>query len=160
MKCAGLWSMLVFGPAVKLTPAEISERLSGRALIHHGRRVKARFKGDTKRGRQTNTFSKTKKSLFCNLRNGQIFAADLQPRSDVYHYVFEFLNAAERNCRTAPRKDLQDRVRTRSSGLGGSRPDRLESVPDVLQYRDTSLQRNDPFVGPYSTTIPTALWWP
>ena len=27
-------------------------------------------------------------------------------------------------------------------------------------YRGTSLIRNSPFVGPYSRTMPRALWWP
>ena len=28
------------------------------------------------------------------------------------------------------------------------------------QYRGTSLIRNSPLLGPYSRTVPRALWWP
>ena len=35
----------------------------------------------------------------------------------------------------------------------------IQSFDDVTWYRGTSLIRNRPRLGPYSRTMPKALWW-
>jgi hypothetical protein len=35
----------------------------------------------------------------------------------------------------------------------------MSEVPLDLDYRGTSLTRNNPSIGPYSWLMPRALWW-
>ena len=51
------------------------------------------------------------------------------------------------------------KVKVTPHGAGGPTDSDFVREAHPTPYRNTSLIRNSPLLGPYSTTLPRVLWW-